>query len=403
MTNDPKERPGPLAGMRVIDVSTVVAGPLTAMLLGDFGADVIKVEHPVKGDALRGHGYSKDGAPLWWKMMSRNKRSLTLYLGKPEGQEIFRRLCKDADVVIENFRPGTLERWNLGYEELKAINPDLILLRTTGFGQHGPMSHRPGFGTIAEAMSGFAYLTGQADGPPTLPPMGLADGIAGLAGAYAVMLALWARKSNGGQEIDLAIIEPILTIIGPQPTVYRALGIVGERHGNRSMYNSPRNIYETSDGRYLALSTSAHAIAERVMHLVGRPELIEEDWFQSGGSRAQHADILDDAVGSWIRQRTRDEVIKAFDEAQAAVAPINDISDIMTDPQYAALNTIIDLPDKDLGTVAMQNVMFRLMDTPGGILHTGPDLGEHNQEILKGELGLTDADLEDLRSKGVVL
>ncbi len=390
-----------LAGLKVLDISTLFAGPMAATMLGDFGADVIKVEHP-RGDPVRYHGASKDGVGLWGKVVGRNKRGITLYLGSPEGQEIFRRLVAQADVVIENFRPGTLERWGLGYDELSTLNPGLVLARVTGFGQFGPYAKRPGFGTLAEAMSGFAAITGQPDGPPTLPPFGLADGIAALATAFATMTALRARDSTGrGQVVDLAIIEPILTLLGPQPTVWDALGQVQERTGNRSANNAPRNTYATRDGQWVAVSTSAQSIAERVMHLVGRPELIDEPWFASGADRAEHADLLDDAVGSWIAERDRDEVVQAFEQAQAAVAPIYDVRDVVADPQFAALGTLVRVPDPELGSVLMQNVLFRLSETPGAITSAGPSLGQHTAEVL-GEIGVAADELAELRRKGVV-
>jgi len=394
--------PGALAGLRVIDVSTLFAGPLAATMLGDFGADVIKVEHPSRGDPARSHGQAKNGIGLWWKMLSRNKRCVTLYLGDPRGAEIFLTLARDADVVIENFRPGTLERWGVGPEQLHAVNPGLVLARVTGFGQFGPLSARPGFGTLAESMSGFAHITGQADGPPTLPPFGLADGITALTAAFAVMTALRARERTGhGQVIDLAILEPILTILGPQPTVYDQLGVVQGRTGNRSVNNAPRNTYLTADGRWLAISTSAQPVAERVMRLVGRPELIDEPWFATGRERAEHADELDDAVGSWIAARSGAEVIAAFEAADAAVAPIYDVADVMHDPQYAALGSIATVEDPDLGPIKMQNVLFRLSDTPGAIRSTGAALGAHNDEVY-GALGIGAERLAELRREGVV-
>jgi crotonobetainyl-CoA:carnitine CoA-transferase CaiB-like acyl-CoA transferase len=390
-----------LEGIRVLDVATLFAGPLAATFLADFGADVLKVEHP-RGDPARSHGHAKDGIGLWWKMLARNKQAITLYLGSPAGQELFRELAKDADVVVENFRPGTLERWGLGYDELAAINPGLILARVTGFGQFGPYARRPGFGTLAEAMSGFAHVTGQPDGPPTLPPFGLADGIAALATAFAVMTALRAREATGrGQVIDLAIIEPILTVLGAQPTVFDQLGIIQQRTGNRSSNNAPRNTYRTADGKWLAVSTSAHSVAERVLRLVGRPELIEEPWFASGIGRAEHADILDQAVGDWIAGRSAAEVTAAFEAAEAAVAPIYDVADLMADPQYRALGSLVSVPDQDFGAIKMQNVLFRLSDTPGSIETTGPHLGEHNGEVF-GRLGLDADQLAALAKDGVL-
>jgi crotonobetainyl-CoA:carnitine CoA-transferase CaiB-like acyl-CoA transferase len=282
------------------------------------------------------------------------------------------------------------------------VNPRLILARVTGFGQFGPMSRRAGFGTLAESMSGFAHSSGQPDGPPTLPPFALADGIAALATAFAVMTALRARERTGrGQVIDLAIIEPILTVLGPQPIVYDQLGIVPGRTGNRSVNNAPRNAYQTADAKWVAISTSTQSTAERTMRLVGHPEYIDEPWFASGRTRAQHADELDGAVADWISRHTTDEVIDAFEAAEAAVAPIYDIADVMGDPQYGALGSIVELADSELGRVRMQNVIFRMSDTPGEIRWAGPPMGAHNDEVY-GELGLSADDLQRLRDAGAI-
>ncbi|GGR93525.1 CoA transferase [Streptomyces aureoverticillatus] len=393
----------PLSGLRVLDLATLFAGPLAATLLGDFGADVVKVEHPRRPDPSRGHGPAKDGVGLWWKLLGRNKRTMTLDLSTPGGRATLLRLAADADVIVENFRPGTLEKWDLGWAELSAANPRLVLARVTGFGQFGPYARRPGFGTLAEAMSGFAAATGEPDGPPTLPPFGLADSIAGLATAYAVMTALAARERTGrGQVVDMAIIEPILTVLGPQPLWYDQLGHVQPRTGNRSTNNAPRNTYRTADGKWVAVSTSAQSIAERVLRLVGRPDLAAEPWFGSGTGRAAHADVLDEAVGAWIARRTRTEVIEAFEKAEAAVAPVQDVRDVMTDPQYAALNTITTVQDDpELGTLRMQNVLFRLSETPGAIRWAGRPHGADTDTIL-AELGLTDSEITSLRKEGAL-
>ncbi|MFF1446850.1 CaiB/BaiF CoA transferase family protein [Streptomyces sp. NPDC058274] len=395
-------RQGPLTGLRVLDLATLFAGPLAATMLGDFGAEVIKVEHPVRPDPSRGHGPSKDGVGLWWKLLGRNKRTITLDLSAPGGRDTLLRLAATADVIIENFRPGTLEKWDLGWGELSAANPRLVLARVTGFGQFGPYAHRPGFGTLAEAMSGFAAITGEPDAPPTLPPFGLADSIAGLATAYAVMTALTARERTGeGQVVDMAIIEPILTVVGPQPLWYDQLGHVQPRTGNRSANNAPRNTYRTADGEWVAVSTSAQSIAERLMRLVGRPELIDEPWFATGADRARHADVLDEAVGTWIARHTRDDVLEAFDKAEAAVAPIQDVRDVMTDPQYAALNTITTVDDPELGPLRMQNVLFRLSATPGAIRWAGRPHGADTAAVLT-ELGLTGDEIGALRAEGAL-
>ncbi|MGH3626346.1 MAG: CaiB/BaiF CoA transferase family protein [Sciscionella sp.] len=394
-------QPPALEGLRVLDIATLFAGPMAATLLGDHGADVIKIEHP-RGDPARTHGASKDGVGLWWKMLARNKKAITLYLGSRKGQELFKAMVADADVVIENFRPGTLERWGLGYHELSAINPGLVLARVTGFGQFGPYATRPGFGTLAEAMSGFAAITGQPDGPPTLPPFGLADGIAALTTAFGVMTALRAREHSGrGQVLDMAIIEPLLTVLGPQITTYDQLGELQQRLGNRSSNNAPRNTYLCEDGHWVAVSTSAQSIAERAMRLVGHPEFIAEPWFATGSGRAEHAEELDAAVGAWISIRGRDEVMRAFEEAQAAIAPIYTAADVLADPQFQALGSIVRVDDAELGPIRMPNVPFRLSDTPGSVRSTGPKLGQHTAEVL-GSYGVDEHSMRALRTDGVL-
>lgn len=394
---------GPLSGMRVIDCSTILAGPLCCQILGDFGAEVIKIEHPVAGDSMRGHGLAKDGVPLWWKEISRNKRTIGLSLSSPEGAKVLRALVRTADVLVENFRPGTLERWGLAPDDLLELNPGLVILRVTGFGQTGPYAHRPGFGTLAEAMSGFAHLTGDPDGPPTLPAFGLADSLAGIAGSSAVSMALLERATSGrGQVIDLNLIEPILTAVGPAPTFYDQLGVVQNRHGNRSINNAPRNTYRTRDGAWVAVSTSAQAIAERVLRLVGHPEVIEESWFGSGTTRVQHADLLDEYVGSWISARDRDDVLAAFEAAGAAIAPVYDPRDIIEDPHFRETGMITEVPDDDLGSLRMHNVMWRMSRTPGSIRHTGRALGADTEVILIDELGMDTSEVEALRTQGVI-
>ena len=392
----------PLDGVRVIDLATLFAGPLATAFLGDFGADVIKVEHPAKPDPARGHGPAKDGIGLWWKVLGRNKRTVTLNLSDPAGAALLKRLVASADVLVENFRPGTLERWGLGPDELHAVNPGLVVARISGFGQVGPYARRPGFGTLAEAMSGFAAATGEPDGPPTLPPFGLADSVTALAAAYAVMLALRSRELSGrGQVVDLAIIEPIMAMLGPQITWYDQVGYVQPRLGNRSGNNAPRNAYRCADGSWVAVSTSAQSIAERVLRLVGRPELIGEPWFATGVGRAAHADELDAAVGAWVAERDRAEVLAAFEAAQAAAGPVYDVRDILTDPQFAALGTVLTVPDEELGEVRMQNVPFRLSATPGRIRHAGPRHGRDTDAVL-GALGLAEGELTELRERGVI-
>ena len=393
---------GPLTGLRVIDIATLFAGPLAATHLGDFGAEVIKVEHPRRPDGARGHGPSRDGIGLWYKTIGRNKRSITLDLSDPDGASVLRRMTAGADVLIENFRPGTLERWGLAPDELLALNPGLVVARVTAFGQTGPYAPRPGFGSLAEAMSGFAAVTGEEGGSPTLPPFGLADGIASLATAFAVLAAVRHRDRTGnGQVIDVAILEPILAMLGGQLTAYDQLGLVQERHGNRSVNNAPRNCYRTGDDNWVAVSTSSQSIAERVLRLVGHPEYVEEPWFATGQGRAAHVEELDAAVGSWIAARSTAEVLEAFAEAQAAVAPVYDVRGIVADPQVQARGTVLTVDDPDLGPLQMQNVLFGLSETPGTVRWPAVGHGADTDDVLAG-YGYSVAELADLRRRGVV-
>jgi crotonobetainyl-CoA:carnitine CoA-transferase CaiB-like acyl-CoA transferase len=372
------------------------------MLLGDFGADVIKIEHPTRVDAARGHGPSKDGVGLWFKTLARNKRLVTLDLSAPQGAELFLRLVESSDVVLENFRPGTLERWGLGWEQLSAVNPRLVLARVSGFGQTGPYAKRAGFGTLAEAMSGFASLNGEPDRPPLLPPLALADGVAGLATAFAILAALRAREQTGrGQVVDTSLVEPLLALLGPQLTAYDLLGELQPRTGNRSSHNAPRNVYRTADGSWVAVSASAESVAARVLRLVGRPDLAEQPWFSTGSGRAAHVDEIDDAVAAWVRERDRTEVLAAFETAEAAIAPIYDASDVLADPQLDAIGAILSIDDAELGPIKMPSVVSRLSVTPGEVRHSGGRHGEDTASVF-AELGIGPEELARLRAEGVV-
>lgn len=394
--------PQPLAGVRVLDASTILAGPLCCQILGDYGADVVKIEHPTKGDSMRGHAESKDGVPIWWKEISRNKRTLALNLGTADGAEVLRKLAATSDVLVENFRPGTFERWGISPDVLHAINPRLVIVRVTGFGQEGRYASRAGFGTLAEAMSGFAHLTGEADGPPTLPAFGLADSICGISASSAVMMALRHRDQSGeGQIIDMNILQPIMTAVGPGPLIYDQLGIVGHRNGNRSTNNAPRNTYLTKDEKWVAVSTSAQSIAERVMHIVGHPKVIDEPWFAAGSSRVKHVDELDEYVGSWIREHTREEVLGTFEQAGAAVAPVYTAADIVADPHIQETEMLTRVPDDDFGSMLQHNVMWNMSKSPGSIRFTGRNLGQDTDEIL-GEIGLDEQEITALRESGAI-
>jgi len=392
----------PLEGIRVVEAATLFAAPMATMLLADFGADVVKLEHPRRPDPARGHGPAKDGTGLWFKALSRNKRHATLDLSHPDGQSLFVRLAAGADVVVENFRPGTLERWNLGWDVLTAENPGLVLARVSGFGQDGPYAHRAGFGTLAEAMSGFAALNGEPDGPPLLPPLALADGVTALATAFAILAALRARETTGrGQVVDVSLLEPLMTLLGPGVSAYAALGELQPRTGNRSGHNAPRNVYRTADDRWVAVSSSATSIAERVMRLVGRGELVDEPWFATGAGRVAHVDEIDGAVASWIGARTRDEVLDAFDAAGAAAGPVYDAQDVLADPHFEARGTIATVEDPDVGPLRLPGVLARLGATPGEIRWAGRGHGADTADVLAG-LGVDADELERLRERGVV-
>ncbi len=392
----------PLEGVRVVDIGTLFAGPWIATYMADFGAEVIKVEHP-RGDSLRNFASQKNGVSLWWKLASRNKKSITCNLSSPEGQEIVRKLCADADVLVENFRPGTLERWGFSWENLHALNPKLIVARTSGFGQKGPYAQRPGFGTLAEAMSGFAHITGFPDGPPTLPPFALADGISALCGTYAVMMALYHRDVHDapGQEIDIAIYEPITMVLGPQPLEYDQLGLVQTRTGNAIPFAAPRNAYRCKDGRYVVISASAESIFRRIMTAVGRADLAEDPRMRTQTGRVEHMAELDAAIQEWTGAHTLEETVAHFEQHEGALGPVYDVAQLMGDPHVRARETITTVEDEELGPVQMQNVIPRLSGSPGRIRWAGPPKGKHTDEVLQ-EIGYDPGAIAALRDKGVV-
>jgi crotonobetainyl-CoA:carnitine CoA-transferase CaiB-like acyl-CoA transferase len=396
----------PLAGVTVVDLGQVIAGPSIAALLGDFGAEVIKIENPAGGDQVRQFGHEKHGASLHSKLISRNKRSVAIDLRQPAGQDLVRRLLvsTEADILIESFRPGTLERWNLSYERLKQDLPGLIVVRVSGFGQSGPYRDRPGFGTLAEAMSGFAHVTGQADGPPTLPPFAVADTVAALQAAVGALVALYHRDTTAGGEgqvIDVSLLEPIFSMLGIYLVEYDQLGIVPERKGNRTA-SAPRNTYATGDGRWIAIAGSTQSITVRLFEAIGRPEMIGDPRFATNRARGENADELDAIIGQWVGARTQDEAVETLIAAGVAVAPILHAGDLMVDPHLEARDAIVTVPDDELGSVRMPAVQPVLSATPGRIRHAGPRLGEHTAEVLSEYLDLSAAELEALRADGVI-
>jgi formyl-CoA transferase len=401
------ETNGPLAGLVVVEAGSMISGPTVGRLLADFGATVVKVEHPEFGDHIREFGPQKDGVGLWHKYLSRNKLSITLDISTNRGGVVFEDLIAEADVLIENFRPGTLERWEVGWERLSTVNPGLVMLRLSGFGQDGPYADRPGFGTLAEAMSGFAYLNGFPDRPPLLPPTGLADGVAALFSTFAVLMALYRRDvgvdgGGHGQYVDVSLIEPILSLLGPQPLRYDQLGEIEERSGNRSTSSAPRNVYRTGDDRWVAISASAQPLAMRTFEAIDRPDLKTDPRFETNEKRVEHVEELDAIIGDWMADHTRDEVLAAFEAADATIAPVYDVADIVADDHYRERDALVEVDDPDLGSALVQNAVPTFSDTPGEIRHLGPALGEHNDDVYADRLGYDESRLRELREAGVV-
>lgn len=395
---------GPLDGLRVIDLATVIAGPRIAGYLADFGADVIKIEHPDRGDDTRGFGAAKDGVSMYWKLVSRNKRCITLDLSSDDGCDVARRLFATADVVIENFRPGTLERWGLSPQMLLAEHPQLVIVRVTGFGQDGPYAGRPGFATLAEAMSGLASITGEPDGPPLLPPIALADEVAGLVGTWATLAALYWRDAKGGtgQVIDLSLYESLMQLLGPLPLAWDQLGFQQERMGSRLPYSTPRNAYRCKDGRWVGLSATAQRVAMRLFDAIGRSDLKDDPRFASNGDRLAHADVLDAIIAEWMSRHTRDDAVAIFERHDAALAPIYDVAEFMDDPHVRSRGSIETVDDPDWGPVRMQGIHPRMSRTPGAIRTTGPSaMGAHNDEVYE-EIGITAAERRRMAEEGTI-
>jgi crotonobetainyl-CoA:carnitine CoA-transferase CaiB-like acyl-CoA transferase len=389
---------GPLAGIRVLDLSRLVAGNMLSLQLADFGADVVKIE-PLEGDPLR--AWREGGEQLFWKTYSRNKMSVALDLRNAAAKNALLRLVETADVFIENYRPGTLEKMGLAPEVLLARNPKLIVVRISGFGQTGPYAQLPGFGTLVEAMSGLAARTGFPDREPVLPPLALADMIAGLSGAMATVTALFARDRGAarGQVIDLSLLEPLFSTLGPEAAIYRRTGVVKERAGNGTSISSPRNIYRCADGKYVALSGSTQAMARRVFEVIGHPDMIQDARFRTNSDRVKHRAVVDEIVGAWFAGKTRDHALAHMRDAGVTVGPVYNIDDAVADPHFRERQILVDVEDPELGSLPMHNIVPRLSATPGVWRRPAPSLGQHTDEIL-AQAGLDAADIARLREQG---
>jgi len=398
------ESRGPLNGLRVVEAATLAAGPLVGTALGEFGAEVIKVEQPGTGDPMRTWGDRRDGIGLVWKSVSRNKRCVTLDLGRPEGQDLFHRLLEISDALVVGNRPSALTRWGIDYPSVHARHPHIVMLHVSGYGAGGPKSDRPGYGTLAEAMSGFAHLTGQPDGPPTLPPFMLADGVASLAATYAVMMALYHRDVHGGsgQLVDVNLIEPLARLIESATLSFDQLGVVPGRVGNRLEASAPRNAYRTADGKWLAMSSASPSIAMRVYRAVDRPDLAENPDYVDPVRRRERAVEVDELVARWVGERTLDEAMKVFEAADVAAAPIYDAKQLLADDHLRARGSFVTVDDPELGPMTVHAPVAVLTETPGRIDHLGRALGADNEAVFVDLLGLEPERLAALRSAGII-
>lgn len=393
------EARGPLHGLRVVDMTRLAAGNMMTHMLADFGAEVIKIERPGIGDDLRRFG----AAGTWWKVYARSKKSLTLDIRSDEGIALLLKLVATSDMLVENFVPGTLEKWGLGPDVLWQHRPDLIITRVSGWGQTGPYADKPGFGSLIEGMSGFAAMTGWEDKPPLLPPLALADMVAGLAGFGGALAAVIAAKSGHakGQIIDLSLFEPLFGILGPWAATYVETGEAPKRQGNRSDVAAPRNVYPCKDGQHLVMSASMQSMWEKVAHAIGRPELIEDARFVSPSARIENAVALDEIISNAMRTRTLEENLAYYAEAGVTVGPICDVGDLLDHEYIRGRGVLEDYEDQDMDRLPMHAVFPRLSETPGSVRSPAPELGQHNAEIL-GELGFSETDIQELSERGTV-
>lgn len=394
-----------LEGVRVVELGTLLAGPFCGQLLGDLGAEVIKVEPPGSGDPMRQWGRNKvNGRSLWWPIVARNKKSVTIDLHKPEGQQLARCLIAKADILVENFRPGTLEKWGLGYDELSRDNPGLIMVRVSGYGQNGPYHRRAGFGSIAEAMGGLRYITGYPDRPPTRIGISIGDALAGTLGALGALAALWHRDLKGGrgQVVDVAIYEAVLAYMESLIPEYALTGYIRERTGSVLPGVAPSNIYPTADGQWLVMGANADNVFRRLCQVMGRPELAEDPRFATHNARGQNMEALDAIIAEWTSTQPVDRLVELLNETGVPAGKIYTAREMLADPHFAAREDIVWVDAPGIGKMPMQNAFPKLSATPGRVRWAGPELGEHNREVFCGLLGLSEAELSELAQKGVI-
>jgi formyl-CoA transferase len=396
---------GPLEGIRILDLSTVIAAPYGAALLGDFGAEVIKIEMPEVGDPLRNLGPYYKGEGLRWPGMSRNKKSITLDLRQEEGKEILRKLVSKSDMVIENFRTGTLEKWGIGYEELKKYNPDLVMIRVTGYGQTGPYSHKAGFGTPATAFSGFTYLHGYPDRPPISPSFSLADYVTGIYVAFAAVTALYHRDCQDegtGQYVDVSLYESMFRMMEFLITDYDQTGNIKERSPGLSGHSAPAGNFLTKDGQWIILVTSSDKTFERLAKAMNREDMLTDERYHTNSVRLTRFDEVNGIVSDWVKTKTKDELQHLLDECGVPMSQIYSIKDIYEDPQYQARENIVEVEHPRLGKVKIPGIVPKFSETPGSIRQIAPDLGEHTDEILKNLLELDGETITSLKAKKVI-
>ena len=402
--NNKTEKLEALKGLRVLECATVIAAPLCGRLLADFGAEVLHIEMPMKGDHLRNFGFEVDGINPWWKTYARNKKLITLNISKEAGRDILYQLLEDTDIFIENFRPGRLEEWGINIDELQSKYPKLIIVRVSGYGQTGPYANQPGFGTLMEAMSGFAEMTGENDGPPTLPQFALADTFAGFYAALSAMFAIYNRdivQTQKGQVIDVSIWESLFSVLGPNAMVYDLTGQIPKRMGNKAPTSAPRNTYKTKDNRWIALAGATQTTAERLFKVIGRPDLIDHPKFLNNSERVVNVDELDEYISEWISKHSLQEVTSVLQKEAVPMGPVFNIEDIMNNIHAQAREMIINISDngKNLNT---ENVFPKMSKTPGKIKHLGKNIGHDNEEIFRNWLGLKTYEITQLKKDGII-